>query len=390
MAFGISQPFLHLRIVTFQQALVAIVEIGLPRGGDDETTPVRAATCRIGVGGGVGHVTVLALAVCPCLHPVHVERSQVEEGLCGGGGGVAVAAIAQTLNLRTVHHIAAQREGVQGVVHHFVYLVHVLVRAGKGGFSAVAGAHHAAGDLVEGQRVFQPLYHQVAVALVVELAGEAAGLFAVAYIIVGVQVFAEAGAVLHEEVVIVQLNLLSGIHHRHHHVCETHKVVSHVIDETLVAGLYYRNGVERTSQTVGLAHLWGGLVCGDVRHRNRIPLHSVQRVGVQVFGGVSLVHNLTAHAVCPPVAEGVSSALCGLPAFTGGHKCSCAFGCYGVKLCPYKGTALGGTLVVFLIPAFSNPDDQFVCAFLQQRCHVVCHDERTLAKLAYSRGKDCV
>ena len=109
IAFCISQPLLHHRIITVHQSTVTVVDIRLPGSRDDETAPVRAATGGIRVGCRMGHAAVRALAVAPGLHPVEVEGSQIEEGLGSDGRGIAVATIAQALDLRTIDDVRINR-----------------------------------------------------------------------------------------------------------------------------------------------------------------------------------------------------------------------------------------------------------------------------------------
>ena len=111
---------------------VAVVEVGAPRGLDDEAAPVRAAAGAEG-GGHVGEVAGGVHGVIPRGEPVPVGVAHVPEGLQRHGGGVSVAAIAHTLDMRTVDHIPAEGEAREGVLHHVVDSVEPRVGALEGG-----------------------------------------------------------------------------------------------------------------------------------------------------------------------------------------------------------------------------------------------------------------
>ena len=71
------------------------------------------------------------MGVHPGLQPVGVERGHVAQDLQGLGRGIAVAAIAEALDVAAVDHVAAPGQVVQGIGDHVVDPVQVLVVRSK-------------------------------------------------------------------------------------------------------------------------------------------------------------------------------------------------------------------------------------------------------------------
>ena len=81
VCLSVFYPFLHVWIVPVDKASVSVVDVSMPCGRNDESTPVWTATCRIWVWSSVRHTSVRTLAICPCSDPVHIQRSYVADSL---------------------------------------------------------------------------------------------------------------------------------------------------------------------------------------------------------------------------------------------------------------------------------------------------------------------
>ena len=123
----ILEPMLHPRVVVEQHLTIAIVHVGTPRSLHYETAPIGTSACLTIGRSGVGQRPVVVHHVAPSHHPVIVESLHIEERLHGLCGSIAVAAVAQSLNVGTVHHITVESEVLQRVGHHIVDAVQVIV-----------------------------------------------------------------------------------------------------------------------------------------------------------------------------------------------------------------------------------------------------------------------
>ena len=387
ITFGIAQPFLHHGIMALHRAHVSVVHISEPGSRNDETAPVRTTTGGIRIRSGMRHATVFALAIVPCLKPVHVERSQVEEGLRGKGRGISVATITEALDLRTIHNVSAQTQIFEGVVHHVVDGVHVFVRAGKRCFRAVTRTHWAGGNVVQIEGFFQADELEVAVTLVVELAGKCVSCLAIANEIVGIKTFAETYAIGEEIVVVMKLHLLAIGYGRHSHFGESHEIGTHVVDVPTVLVLLYGYGVERLGLLVQLTHLRSGRMSRDIGYDNRLPCKGVQRLASQIGRSGACIHNFSTHLMRAPSAEGASSAFSPLPGAVGCYECLRSIRREEVQLGTDIRSTRHNALVVSLIPSDTRPKHQLIIALLQERSDIVCHDLRAFAPLADRRSK---
>ena len=141
IAVHVLQPALHLGIETLEWTGIGIGLEGAPGGLHEETAPVGASAGGIRIRGGVGKAAVLTGGVGPGLQPVQVQRGHVGKGLERQGGGVAVSAIAQSLDAGTVYHIAVKGKILHGPGHQVVNPVQVLVRAGEPAREGIVGPH---------------------------------------------------------------------------------------------------------------------------------------------------------------------------------------------------------------------------------------------------------
>ena len=132
MLFDEVQPLFHLVVVFENQFIAAIVEVGAPRGFHDEAAPVGTAA---GTEGGchVRQFTVGFHRVVPRLKPVAVGVAHVVNRLQRHRGGVAVAAVAHALEVRTVHHVAAEGQALQCILNEVMDGVEARVGALEGG-----------------------------------------------------------------------------------------------------------------------------------------------------------------------------------------------------------------------------------------------------------------
>ena len=321
ITFGITQPLLHYWIVAFHEAHIAIVHISEPRGRDDETAPVRTTTGGIRIRSGMWHTSVFTLAIAPCLNPVHVQWSKVEEGLSRNSRCITVATITEALDLWAVHDIASQTQVFEGIVNHVINGIHVFVRASERNIRAIIGAYGAGSNVAQRERFLQANQLQVTIALVVELAGEGISCLAIADEIVGIETFTETYTIGQEVIIVVQFHLFAFGYGRHLHIGKAHEVSAHIVDVPTVFVLLCRYRVEGLDALVQFTHLWSGLVSRNIGNDYRSPCQLAQCGGCQIGWGSACIHDFTPHLMRTPSTEGASSTFSRLPSSIGLGKC---------------------------------------------------------------------
>ena len=149
----VAEPLLDHRVVGFEHALVAVLQVHLPRQGDDESAPHRAAAPLVRVvRRRVRQRTGCHLRIAPVGEPAVVQASGGEVEHPGFHRGSGVATVAQPLARRTVDHVAAQRQGFVGPGDHLVDLVQQLVGRGELAGPVVGGANQIPRGVGNGRR----------------------------------------------------------------------------------------------------------------------------------------------------------------------------------------------------------------------------------------------
>ena len=225
--FGVGNVALHVGIVPAEEPYVAVLLVGLPRGVGDEGAPEGASAALPEGWPYVRHLAVVALGIGIALQPVAVEGVEVVLQLRGQDGGVAVAAVALTLDVGAIDHVSAERQTAEGVVNHVVDGVEVLVAADEGCCLLVAGVYEHAGNVGEGGLMVQPFYLDVAVGVVVELVLEGFFSLAAGDVVVGEDAFVEV-ATEGEPVAVADGDALSLAEMAEADACPAHDATAHI------------------------------------------------------------------------------------------------------------------------------------------------------------------
>ena len=170
LRFREGQPLLDHGIVGFQHALIAIVQVDLPRHGHHEAAPHRPAAALVRVvGRGVRQIARLrVLRVAPVGRPAAVEAAGIEVEHARLQGRAGVAAVAQALARRAVHHVAAQGQAFVGPGHQPVDAIQQLVGTLELAGARVSRAEEQALNVRHRRRLLQPREVRVTEGVIVE------------------------------------------------------------------------------------------------------------------------------------------------------------------------------------------------------------------------------
>ena len=167
------QPLLDHRVVRFQHALVAVLQIHVPRQGDREPAPHRSAGGAVVVRSRIRDAARLGiLGIAPVREPGVVQAARLEGEHSGLDRGAAIAAVALPLARGAVHDHAAKRERFVRAVDHPVDLVQQLVGRREIARAVVRRADHLSGRVRHGRGRVDADHPDVAERVVVEAGPE--------------------------------------------------------------------------------------------------------------------------------------------------------------------------------------------------------------------------